>query len=78
MSQEKATFLWPSKAKVKNETLCSDFEHGGLKDVNIQEKITSLQFPWMKKLYSDSFHELKVTLLFYKFYKKKFKKCLNF
>ena len=35
------TFLWPSKPKIKNETLCSDFKHGGLKKVNIQKKIIS-------------------------------------
>ena len=32
------TFFWPSKPKIKNETLCSDFNHGGLKNVNIQKK----------------------------------------
>ena len=32
------TFLWPSKPKIKNETLCSDFKHVGLKNVNIQKK----------------------------------------
>ena len=31
------TFLWPSKPKIKNETLCSDFKHGGLKNANIQK-----------------------------------------
>ena len=34
------TFLWPSKSKMKNETLCSDFKHGGLKNFNIQKKIS--------------------------------------
>ena len=32
------TFLWPSKSKIKNETLCSDLKYGGLKNVNIQKK----------------------------------------
>ena len=32
------TFLWTSKPKIKNETLCSDFKYGGLKNVNIQKK----------------------------------------
>ena len=32
------TFLWPSKPKLKNETLYSDFKHGGLKNVNIEKK----------------------------------------
>ena len=31
-------FLWPSKPKMKNEILYSDFKHGGLKNVNIQKK----------------------------------------
>ena len=30
--------MWLSKTKIKNETLCSDFKHGGLKKVNIQKK----------------------------------------
>ena len=28
------TFLCPSKPKIKSETLCSDFNHSGLKNVN--------------------------------------------
>ena len=54
------TFLWPSKPKIKNETLCSDFKHGGLKNVNIQKKIIRLQCSWVRRLYDDSFHEWKV------------------
>ena len=41
---------------MKNETLCSDFKHGGLKKVNIQKKI-SPQCSWMRRLYDDFFHE---------------------
>ena len=29
------TFLWPSKSKTINETLCSDVTHYGMKNVNI-------------------------------------------
>ena len=54
------TFLWSSKPKIKSETLCSDFKHGGLKNVNTQKKIISLQCSWVRKLYDDSFHEWKV------------------
>ena len=54
------TFLWPSKPKIKNETLCSDFKHGGLENVNIQKKAISLQCSWVRNLYDDSFHEWKV------------------
>ena len=52
------TFLWPSKLKIKNEILCSDFKHGALKNVNIQKK--NLQCSWVRRLYYDSFHEWKV------------------
>ena len=52
------TFLWFSKPI--NETLCSDFMHGGLKNVNIQRKIISLQCSWVRRLYDHSFHEWKV------------------
>ena len=30
------TFTLTSETKIKNGTLCSDFKHGGLKNVNIQ------------------------------------------
>ena len=56
------TFLWPSKPKIKNETLCSDFKNGGLKNVNIQKKI-SPQCSRVRRLYDNSFHEWKVILL---------------
>ena len=52
--------MWPSKPKIKNETLCSDFKHGGLKNVNIQKEIISLQCSLVRRLYDDSFHEWKV------------------
>ena len=37
------TFLRLSKPKIEDETLSSDFKHGGLKNVNVQKKITNLQ-----------------------------------
>ena len=55
-------FLWPSKPKIKNETLCSDFKHGGLKNVNIKKTI-SLQCSWVRRLYDDSFHEWNIISL---------------
>ena len=54
------TLLWPSKPKIKNETLCSDFKHGGLKNIITQKKIISLQCSWVRRLHDDSFHEWKV------------------
>ena len=32
------TFLWPPKPKIKKETLCSDFKHGGLKTLIYRKK----------------------------------------
>ena len=58
-----SAFLWPSKPKTKNETLCSDLKHGGLKNVNIQKKIISPQWPSVRRLYDDSSHEWKVITL---------------
>ena len=54
------TFLWLSKPNIINDTLCPDFKHGVLKNVNIQKKKKSLQCSWVRRLYDDSFHEWKV------------------
>ena len=44
------TFLWQnSRPKIKHKTLSSTFETGGLKDVDINLKVISLQCPWVKK-----------------------------
>ena len=61
------TFLWLSKPKIEDETLSSDFKYGGLKNVNVQKKITNLQCSWVRRLYDDSFHEWKVITLKFNF-----------
>ena len=44
-------FIWNhDKTKIKEETLINNFDKGGLKDVNIPFKITSLQCSWVKRL----------------------------
>ena len=48
--------MWPSKPKIKSETLRSDFKHGGLENVNIQKKI-GLQCSWVRRLYDKSFRD---------------------
>ena len=68
--------MLPSKQKIKNETLCSDFKHYGLKNVNIQKKIISLQCSWVRRLHDNSFHEWKVILL--KLIKKSFGSHVKF
>ena len=48
---------------MKCETICKDFQYGGLKNIDIKSKIISLQCPWIRKLYDESFHEWKIILL---------------
>ena len=49
---------------MKHTTLCNEYEQGGLKNVDIFFKITSLQCSLVKRLYDDSFHAWKVITLF--------------
>ena len=39
--------------QLKNETISSDFKDGGLKNVDINKKIASVQCSWIKRLYHD-------------------------
>ena len=44
-------FIWQGKkAKIKHSTLCNGYEKGGMKNVNLRNKITSMQCSWVKKL----------------------------
>ena len=42
---------------MKYETICKDFQHRGLKNVNIKSEIISSQHSWVKKLYGGIFNE---------------------
>ena len=54
------TFLWNnSTPKIKHKTLCNGYKAGGLKNLNIPNKIIALQCSWIRRLYDDSFHEWK-------------------
>ena len=69
-------FIWPTKPKIKNETISSYFKDGGLKNEDTNIKIASLQCSWIKRLYDDSFHEWKLIPL--KLIKKSFGEDLKF
>ena len=57
------SFLWNnSNTKIKHKTLCKRYENGGLKNVDIWNKVNSLQCSWVKRLYDDCFHEGKIPL----------------
>ena len=58
-------FLWKnSTTKIKHETLCNDYKAGGLKNVNIPNKIIALQCSWIRRLYDNSFYEWKLMPLY--------------
>ena len=51
-------FIWQGKkAKIKHSTLCNGYENGGLKNVDLRNKITSIQCSWVKRLSEDDFHD---------------------
>ena len=50
--------LWQNSCrKIKHKTFSNTFETGGLKNVDINLKVISLQCSWVKKLYDENFHE---------------------
>ena len=69
-------FIWPTKPKIKNETISSNFKDRGFKNVDINKKVANLQCSWIKRIYDDSFHEWKLIPL--KFIKKLFGDDLKF
>ena len=61
LSKIQKEFLWgKNKSKIKHDTLCNDYENGGLKSVDIFSKIVSLQCSWIRRLYHENFHPWKV------------------
>ena len=58
-------FIWKGKnPKIKNSTLCNDYESGGLKNVDIFSKVVSLQCSWIKRLFDNNFHQWKFIPLY--------------
>ena len=54
-------FIWKGKnQKIKNSTLCNDYEYGGLKNVDIFSKVVSLQCSWTKRLFDNDFRQWKL------------------
>lgn len=43
-------FLWNGKDKVKRKVIISDYEHGGLKMVDFESRVKSLNIIWIKRL----------------------------
>ena len=58
-------FIWKAKnPKIKNRTLCNDYEYGGPKNVDIFSKVVSLQCSWIKRLFDNNFHQWKLIPLY--------------
>ena len=52
LNKIKKHFIWKNgNPKIKQFTLCKDYENRGLKNVAITFKITRLQCSWVKRLY---------------------------
>ena len=58
-------FIWNHKTpKIKEKILINNFDKGGLNDVDISSKITSLQCSWVTRLFDRNFHDWKILPLF--------------
>ena len=58
-------FIWHrKKAKLKHSSLCNGYEKGGMKYVDLRNKITTMQCSWVKRLFEDDLHDWKVMPLF--------------
>ena len=65
LSKIQKEFSWgKNKSKIKHDTLCNDYENGGLKSVDIFSKIVSLQCSLIRILYDENFHPWKVISLY--------------
>ena len=57
--------MWETcNPKIKYDTLCKNYENGGLKNVDIMYKVESLQCSWIKRLCDDNSHNWKVIPLY--------------
>ena len=52
------------KMQKLHSTLCNGYEMGGIKKVDLRNKITSMQCSWVKRLFEDGFHDWKIIPLF--------------
>ena len=65
MNLKKYRWIFCGKTpKINHETLCNDYKAGGLKNVDIPNKIIALQCSWIRRLYNNSFHEWKLIPLY--------------
>ena len=57
LNKTQKNLIWNGLSpKIKNSTINNNYENGGLKNVNIAAKISSLQSSWIKILFNENFH----------------------
>ena len=61
---ENAFFCNNSSPRKKHETYCNDYKAGGLKNIDITNKIIALQRSWIRRFYDNSFHKWKLIPLY--------------
>ena len=55
LNKTQKNFIWKGlNPKIKNSTINNNYQNGGLKNINIAAKISSLQNSWMKKLFDEN------------------------
>ena len=65
MHKIQKNFIWQEKkAKVKHSAFCIGHEMGCIKNVDLRNKIASMQSSWAKRLFEDHFHDWKIIPLF--------------
>ena len=52
------------KVNIKHSTFCNGHEKGGLKNVDLRNKMASIQCCWVKRLFADDFHDWKIMPVF--------------
>ena len=61
LNKTQRNFIWNwLNSKVNNSTINNNYKNGGLRNVNIAAKISSLQSSWIKKLFNENFHDWKI------------------
>ena len=61
LNKIRKNFIWNGlNPKIKNSAINNNYENGGLKNVNIDVKISSLQSSWIKILSDENFHDWKI------------------
>ena len=65
LNKTQENFIWNGlNPKIKNSTINNNYENGGLKNVIIAAKISSLQSSWIKILFDENFNDCKILPLY--------------